>query len=54
MIKLVAAVVFFLYGFKVIEDTEDILWIPIALGILAVGLTFDWAVGAISGRFHRE
>ena len=54
MLKLAAAVIFFLYGFGVIKDTADVLWIAIGLGVLAVGLVFDVMPNVVSERWRRE
>lgn len=52
MLKLVAAVIFFLEGLKVIESTAEVTWWLIALGILAVGLVFDVLPGTVSERWR--
>lgn len=52
MFALAAVVVFFLAAFGVIDDTENVRWILVGLGLVALHLVF--AIALPFERFHRD
>jgi CDP-diglyceride synthetase len=40
VLAVIAAVIFFLAGFRVVEDTADIWWLGIGLAFLALAVAF--------------